>query len=438
MSAPTPAVRPADPPAPRTAGAPSRTTLSAAVLVTGFVLLSLNTRVAFGQLGPLAPVAGFSTGAVTLLGLIPPLCMGLFAPLASVVRRRFGEERGLFGASVLLLAGAVVRMLGLPGLFAGTVLVSIATAVVNVLVPVFVRSRFEHRRVGVMMGVYALSMGAGSALVAALTVPVWQAGGHSWELAIGLAVIPAALAAAGIAPQLGHARVRRPVEPRTGTRTGTGTGTDTSTGADTGAGGGKSAPVAVVARVAVDAGGRGLVWSLTAFFGFQTLLFYTTLAWLPAILVDAGVARTVAGGMQSLFILGVALGGFLLPVLAAARTDQRPHLVAVVLVCALGYAGLLAAPGAAPALWAIILGAGLGGGQAVAGVLYVKRGRDHEHVASLSAVAQTGGYLLAATGPVAASVLHTATGAWTVPLLALTGALALSLLASLRAGHDKR
>lgn len=419
MSAPTPAVRPAGPP---TTGTPLRARFSAVVLVTGFVLLSLNTRVAFGQLGPLAPVAGFSTGAVTLLGLIPPLCMGLFAPLASVVRRRSGEERGLFGASVLLLAGAVVRMLGLPGLFAGTALVSIATAVVNVLVPVFVRSRFHHRRAGVMMGVYALSMGAGSALVAALTVPVWQAGGHSWQLAIGLAVIPAALAAAGIAPQLGHTRGRRP-----------GRGTEAAPG--TGAGGGKSAPVA---PVAVDAGGRGLVWSLTAFFGFQTLLFYTTLAWLPAILVDAGVAGAVAGGMQSLFILGVAVGGFLLPVLAAARTDQRPHLAAVVLVCALGYAGLLAAPGSAPALWAIILGAGLGGGQAVSGVLYVKRGRDHEHVAALSAFAQTGGYLLAATGPVAASVLHTATGAWTVPLLALTGALALSLVASLRAGHDKR
>lgn len=403
MSAPAPAVRPTR--------APSRTTLSAVVLVTGFVLLSLNTRVAFGQLGPLAPVAGFGTGTVTLLGLIPPLCMGLFAPLAAVVRRRFGEERGLFGASVLLLAGTVVRMLGLPGLYAGTVLVAVATAVVNVLVPVFVRSRFSHRRVGVMMGVYALSMGAGSALVAALTVPVWQAGGHSWELSIGVAVIPAALAAAGIVPQLGHARRRRPAGPAAGR------------------------PSRVPVR---DTGGRGLVWSLTAFFGFQTLLFYTTLAWLPAILVDAGVNRTAAGGMQSLFILGVAAGGFLAPVLAAARADQRPHLVGIVLVCALGYTGLLTAPATAPALWAAVLGAGLGGGQAVAGVLYVKRGRDHEQVAALSAVAQTGGYLLAATGPVAASVLHTATGTWTVPLLALLGALGLSLAAALRAGHDKR
>ncbi|MFB7528406.1 MFS transporter [Streptomyces sp. NPDC056178] len=397
-------------------GPPPRGTSSAVVLVSGFVLLSLNTRVAFGQLGPLAPVAGFGTGTVTLLGLLPPLCMGAFAPLASLVRRRFGEERGLFAAGVVLLAGAVVRVLGLPGLFVGTVIVSIATAVVNVLIPVFVRSRFAHRRVGVMMGVYALSMGAGSALIAALMVPVWQASGHSWETAMGLAVIPAALAAIGVAPQLrgsdGPARnTRQPTEARRA-----------EAGERGRAGGVLRTPPA---------------WSLVAFFGFQTLLFYTTLAWLPAILVDAGVPGATAGSMQSLFIVGVAVGGFTVPVLAAARTDQRPHIVAVILICAAGYTGLLTAPASVPAVWALVLGTGLGGGQALAGVLYVKRGKDHDHVAALSAVAQTGGYLLAATGPATASLLHTVTGAWTAPLVTAVVVLALSLLASLRAGHDR-
>ncbi|MFJ1623139.1 MFS transporter [Streptomyces sp. NPDC088190] len=454
---------------------------AAVMLVVGFVLLSLNTRVAFGQLGPLAPVAGFGTGTLTLLGLLPPLCMGLFAPLAATARRRLGEERGLFWASALLLAGAVVRILGLPGLFIGTVLVSIATAVVNVLIPVFVRSRFEPRRVGVMMGVYALSMGVGSALVAALMVPVWEASGHSWRTAIGLAAVPAALAALGIAPQLRHAgrgagRGAEPGAARTGVpggagaaRTGVpggagavGTGVPGGAGAvGTGVPGGAGAVGTGVPRSAgtragdtrARAGGAGvgkggdrsgrtgrldgLAWSLIAFFGLQTLLFYTTLAWLPAILVDAGVAKGTAGGMQSLFILGVAIGGFLTPVLAAARTDQRPHLFGVLLVCALGYAGLLVAPASAPALWAVVLGAGLGGGQAVAGVLYVKRGRDHDHVAALSTVAQTGGYLIAAAGPVTASVLHAVTGTWTAPLFAFVGVLLLSTVASLRAGHDR-
>ena len=107
-----------------------------------------------------------------MLGLLPPLCMFLFALIAPLARRRLGEERGLLWASVVLVAGVLLRMLGMPGLYAGAIVVSLATAVVNVPVPVFVRARFSHSRVGAMMGVYALSMGVDLAIVAAL-VAVW-------------------------------------------------------------------------------------------------------------------------------------------------------------------------------------------------------------------------------------------------------------------------
>ncbi|EDX21435.1 MFS transporter [Streptomyces sp. Mg1] len=297
------AASPASPTA--TAAAPGRRSAppaagAGALLVVGFVLMSLNTRVAFGQIGPLAPVAGFSPATVSLLGLLPPLCMGAFAPLAAVVRRRLGEERGLWWASLVLVAGAVLRMLSMPGLFAGTVVVSAATAVVNVLIPVLVRKRFPRERVGAMMGLYALSMGAGSALVAAMVVPVAQAAG-SWQPAIGLAIVPAVLAAAGLTPQLRH-RPARPAPVAAGT---------------------ERAGRPHVART-------GLAWSLTAFFGVQTLAFYTTLAWLPSILVQAGLDRGAAGTGQALLICGVAAGGFAAPILAAKRTDQRPHILATI------------------------------------------------------------------------------------------------------------
>ncbi|WP_305093114.1 MFS transporter [Prescottella sp. R16] len=380
---------------------------STVLLVAGFVLISANTRVAFGQIGPLAPVAGFDASVVTLLGLIPPLVMGLFAPLAVVARRRLGEERALFAAGALLLVGALVRMVGMQGLIAGTVIVSVATAVVNVLVPVFVRKRFAPERTGVMMGVYAMSMGAGSAVIAALMVPVFRAAGESWPPAIGLAVIPAVLALAGTVPQLRHAS--RP-----------------DAHAETS---GHDRPRVLRTWTA---------WSLTVFFGIQTLLFYATLAWLPSILVAAGVADGAAGNMQALFIVGVAAGGLVAPILAAASVDQRPHILAIVAVCATGFAGLLIAPGTAPVVWAVILGVGLGAGQAVAGVLYARRGRTPDHVAALSTVAQTGGYLIAATGPILASLLHDVTGSWTVPIVAFLVLLAVNAVASMRAGYDPR
>ncbi|MBM4474081.1 MFS transporter [Prescottella equi] len=380
---------------------------SMVLLVAGFVLISANTRVAFGQIGPLAPVAGFDAATVTVLGLIPPLVMGLFAPLAVVARRRLGEERALFAAGAVLLVGALVRMAGMPGLIAGTVIVSLATAVVNVLVPVFVRKRFAPERTGVMMGVYAMSMGAGSAVIAALMIPVWRASDESWPPAIGLAVIPALLALVGAVPQLRHAS-------RPGTHAG-------ATAHDR--------PKVLRTWTA---------WSSTIFFGIQTLLFYATLAWLPSILVAAGLADGSAGNMQALFIVGVAGGGLVAPILAAASVDQRPHILAIVAVCAAGFAGLLIAPDSVPVVWALILGIGLGAGQAVAGVLYARRGRTPDHVAALSTVAQTGGYLIAATGPILASILHDATGSWTTPVTAFLVLLAVNAVASMRAGHDPK
>ncbi|MET9942219.1 hypothetical protein ABZ086_30135, partial [Streptomyces halstedii] len=47
-------------------------------------------RVAFGQLGPLAPVAGFGTGTVTLLGLLPPLCAVTVTVAVPAPRRTAG------------------------------------------------------------------------------------------------------------------------------------------------------------------------------------------------------------------------------------------------------------------------------------------------------------------------------------------------------------
>jgi CP family cyanate transporter-like MFS transporter len=386
--------------------APTSAKGAGALLVVGFVLMSLNTRVAFGQVGPLAPVAGFSQATVSLLGLLPPLCMGAFAPLAGVVRRRLGEERGLWWAALVVVAGAALRMCGMGGLFAGTVVVSAATAVVNVLIPVLVRTRFPRERVGTMMGVYALAMGTGSALVAALVVPVARATG-SWQPAIGLAVVPAVLAAAGMtAPTRDRPRPARPATPATG-----------------------HSERPHVARTAV-------AWSLTAFFGIQTLAFYTTLAWLPSILVRSGVASGAAGSGQALLICGVAVGGFAAPVLAAQRADQRPHILGTALACAAGLTGLLLAPTGSWTVWVAVLGMGLGAGQALPGVLYSHRGTDRDHVTALSTMAQTCGFLLAATGPVLAAALHGATGGWTAPLTALVVLLCGCAVAGMRAGHD--
>ncbi|GAC66551.1 MFS transporter [Gordonia soli] len=371
-------------------------------LVIGFVAVSLNSRVAFGQIGPLAPVAGFDSWIVTSMGMIPPLLMGLCAPFTPALRRRFGDGPSLVAASVVILLGCVVRVVGIGGLLFGTAVVAAATSVINVLIPVVVRTRFPASRTGVMMGVYALSMGAGSAVTAALMVPVTRATG-SWTAAVAVAIVPAAIAAATIAPQF-----RAPGAPK----------------------------VADHSRFRPHRTAVG--WSLLCFFGIQTLVFYAILAWLPSIVVDHGGTVGAAGTGQAVFIVGIGIGGFLAPAVAGFATDQRGHILGVIVVCALGVVGVLAAHGAILMLMALVLGAGVGAGQSMPGMLFALRGKEPDRIAALSTFAQTGGYVLAAGGPLAMSALHTATHSWTWPLVAVLVLFAVNAVGSRRAGHDGR
>jgi len=86
---------------------------------------------------------------------------------------------------------------------------------------------------------------------------------------------------------------------------------------------------------------------------------------------------------------------------------------------AAGLAGCLWAPlGAAP-LWVLVLGVSHGACLGLAIFFTMARAPDAGVAASLSAFAQSVGYLLAAAGPLEVGLLHTATGSWTIPVIVL-------------------
>jgi CP family cyanate transporter-like MFS transporter len=370
-------------------------------LLVVFVVVCLNLRVAFTGIGPLIPAMALDKVTATVLTTIPPLFMGLFAPLGALARDRVGEERGLFLAMIALTVGIVIRSVDMVGLFAGTVVASAAIAVLNVLTPVLVRKRFDPHRVGVMMGVYAMLMGASAAVTAAVTVPLYERTG-SWQIALGVAVVPAILGLVVLPTQLRVPHTRH--------------------------------------SPAVDASWSGLLrnttaWAVTGFFSIQTLLFYTLVAWLPAILVDAGASPASAGTAIALCLVGVAAGGFGGPAWAGRRESQRLPILVTIAFCLVGIGGILLAPVSTAVGWAVLLGVGLGAGQGIPGVLYVRRAANHHQTAQLSSMAQAIGFLVAATGPFLAAALHGASGTWAVPLGALVVLLLVNVALSPRAGR---
>ena len=151
-----------------------------------------------------------------------------------------------------------------------------------------------------------------------------------------------------------------------------------------------------------------------AFFGLQSLSFYAMLTWLPDVLeADAGVTAVAAGALTALAAAArrpdvagrpAARGAPAEPGRLGGRAPSRRPSALV---------GLLLAPAAAPLLWALLYGLGTGAAFPLSMTLILLRTRDVAQTGRLSAAAQSAGYLLAATGPIAVGALAEVTGGWT-------------------------
>jgi CP family cyanate transporter-like MFS transporter len=107
----------------------------------------------------------------------------------------------------------------------------------------------------------------------------------------------------------------------------------------------------------------------------------------------------------------------------------------VTILSAAGFLGILVAPTAAPYVWVVLIGFGLGAGFPLGLTLVVLRTRTPLDTARLSALAQSVGYLVAATGPLILGALHDLTGAWTVPMAVLVAVMAPQLAVGVAAGR---
>ena len=84
-----------------------------------------------------------------------------------------------------------------------------------------------------------------------------------------------------------------------------------------------------------------LAWQIAFFLGLQSFLFYVTVAWLPAILIDKGVGIGTAGWLLSFTqFIGLPFS-FLVPVLAGRFRSQQWIAVALGLCSLAGFGGLL-------------------------------------------------------------------------------------------------
>lgn len=385
------------------------------LLAVSVALAAVNLRPVVTSLGPLlhrvrddlhmsATVAG-------LLTAVPSFCFAVFGFAAPALARRFGPIVVVAAGMGAITAGVAARSFaGGTAVFLLLTAVALAgVAVSNVLLPVVIKRYFPNR-VGPMIGLYSMALSAGTALAAAVTVPLTSALGGSWRVGLG---VWAVLGGLGLLAWLLTLLLRRDGRP-----------------------GGQSAAASGGAGDRLAITRSRTAWALAVFFGIQATGAYAVMGWLSQIFQDAGVSSGTSGLLLAVTMaVGVPVS-FVLPSLAVRRGDQRIFVVALAGCGVAAYLGLALAPVGGEWLWAGLLGLSNCAFPLTLTMIGL-RARTSGGVAQLSAFAQGVGYLISIPGPILVGTLYQRTNGWNLPLAFMGALLVPQVLIGLRAARAR-
>jgi MFS transporter, CP family, cyanate transporter len=357
-------------------------------LLAALFVAALALRPQLVGAGPLLPEIQddltISHAVAGLLGTIPVLCMGVFAPAAAPLARRSGL-RNVVTASVAAvalfgLARAVVP--GAPLVLLLTLPVGIGMAIAGALLPIAVKERFPDRP-AFANGVCTTGINGGAAVASLVAVPAADALG-GWRGALTLFSVAAVLQCAGWVLLSRGAWTDRADE---------------------------------TARLPF---GRPVVWMIVTVFALQSVVYYGITTWVAAAFQEHGWSAGSAGALVAVFGFSTVPGGLLIPWLADRLGSRRRWLLGLASTVVVATFGLAALPEAG-VLWTAM--AGLAIGAVFPLCLAMCMDVAHEPVAAGAAAAMMllGGYLVAGLAPFGLGAVRDLTGSFSASLWALFG-----------------
>lgn len=363
---------------------------------SGFFLLVLlltaaNLRAPITAVGPVLEnirhAFGLSAAAAGFFNFIPLMMFAALAPVAAMLGNRFGLERSLWAALLLITLGSIVRWLPAEAaLWSGTLMLSAGIAAANVLLPPLIKRDFTQHTAK-YIGLYAATMSLTASLASGIAVPLATLSGADWRLSLGVWAVPGIVALLAWLPLL---------TPRAADRSG----------------------ATHSAASGVSPWRSTVGWQVSLFMALQSLAFYTLIDWFTPYAQAKGYSQAEAGWLLFLYQAIAILAN--LGCMVALKRLRDARLTAFVASAAIfcGMLGLLLLPRLA-ALWLTVAGLGAGASLVLCLSLFNLRARDHRQASRLSGMAQCVGYALAALGPLFFGILHEQSGGWTLPLTLL-------------------
>lgn len=378
------------------------------LLVLGVIFIATNLRAPMTAVGPLisqiSEMYQLSSSQAGMIATAPLLAFAVTSIIAPKNAARFGLERTLFFSLVILGLGIFIRSLtGVDYLFGGTILMGIGIAHGNVLVPSLIKRDFPEK-LGLMTGVYSVSMTVLGAIASGVSLPLVQSLGLTWQGSLRVWLIFSILAIIFWVPQLKNTTL-----------------------------------IKVEKTVSSDRSllKSPLAWQISGFMGLQSLFFYSLLAWLPQIFMDKGITGETSGWLLALMQLFIVPFNFIISLIAGRRKDQRSLAVIASLLFFFGLLGLMFSDSIlVNAAACAAIGAGGGFAFSISMILFSVRTKNAHDAGRISGMAQSIGYLLAAVGPFLFGFLHDQTNSW-MPSLIFLFILTIALLVlGLKSGKD--
>ncbi|MET3793391.1 MFS transporter [Aquamicrobium terrae] len=339
------------------------------------VLVALHLRPGLVSVGPLLSSIQeqfhLSHTVAALLTSIPNLLLGLMAFPAPWLSRRFGRDRTIVGALLILTVSTLCRAFA-PNTFtllATTAGVGVGIAVSQTLVASFVKASYPAKA-AVVIGIYATALSAGATLAAGLTEPVIRFFGDDWRYGAGvwsLLGIPAVAAWLFIARRTKTTERRRTIH-RFPWR-------------------------------------HRKAWAIAIFFGCQNFLFYSVVAWLVPFLIEQGETSALGGFVLAAFTLVFTVS---VPVFGtfSKDLDRRGWLAFSAGCTLLGLAALTLLPGLSPFAGVSVAGFGLAGAFTLGMTLPLDNTRDEDEASAWNAFVLMTGYVIASSGPLLVGYLR--------------------------------
>lgn len=380
------------------------------LLIIGVMLIATTLRVPLTSVGPLIPDIRETLGLHNVLAgfitTLPLLAFAFFSPITPKIANKVGIERTIGYSLLVLLIGMILRSsTGVAFLLFGTLLIGLAIAVGNVLIPAYIKMNFPLK-IGLMTGFYAVFMNIFGALGSGLSVPIAEWKSFGWQGSLLIWAVLVFIALLLWLPQWRRNRTEHQVDTKQ--------------------------------EKTMNLWHSKVAWAVTLFMGGQSLGFYTAITWLPELFQNLSYSATGAGWLIFLMQVSLIPTTFIVPVFAERAKSQVPFAVGTAFLFMISF-GLLFLPFKALApIIVLLLGVACGSGFSLSMMFFSLRTNTGIEAAELSGMAQSVGYLFAAIGPVFVGLLYDLQQSWTVPLIFLIIVSIIIGLAGISAGKDTK